>query len=43
MGYKSLTFICPYGVAQVAMAMEMKSHQTGDLGFDPCATSPEMG
>lgn len=25
------------------MAMEMKSHRTGDLGFDSCATLPGSG
>ena len=33
-------FFCLHGVAQVAMAVEMKSHRTEDLGFDSCATLP---
>ena len=29
-----------HGVAEVAMATEMKSHRTGDLAFSSCATLP---
>ena len=38
-----VTLFSPHGVAQVAMAVEMKSHRTGDLGFDSCATLPRNG
>lgn len=40
---QTLYYICPQGVAQVAMAMEIKSHWTKDLGFDSCATLPGNG
>ena len=38
-----INFISPQGVVQVAMAVEMKSHQTGDLGFNSFATLPGNG
>lgn len=32
---------CPLGVAQLTMVVDMKSHQTGSLGFKSCAILPD--